>query len=1049
MSDPSIFDERAESQNRAVKVLQKLGYTYVSRSDAETKRGSRSRVLFEDELRAFLGKQQFPFGKEKFNFSSGSIGKAIRELDIPITQGLSQCGKQIYDLLYGGKSLEETLPDGSLQSFDIRYIDFENPENNTFQVTEEFEVERVNGKGKYARPDIVILVNGMPLVVIECKKSSVDVWAGVKQHIRNWGNDYIPQLFKFSQVVIAVNPHKAMYGTCGTPEQHFVSWHEDNKEWLNALCRKCSPDTQVIEQDRALISLLEPGRLLELIRHFIIYDNNVKKIARYKQYFAVKKCLSRIMGKDGQGTRNGVIWHTQGSGKTLAMIMLVKLIISDTAHFKNPRFIMVTDRINLDKQIRDNFLHTKMSPHRASTGKGLIELLKDEENTVITALVNKFEAAIKQDYQNTADNIFLFIDEGHRSHYGKLNIYMTETLPNAVKLAFTGTPLIKETPDIDNKGMVTAKNTYHKFGPLIDSYSWEDAIQDKVTVPILYEGRIIPQDVTSEKINDHLKHLTVGLTREASEDLQRKWSRFIALAQTQKRLAMVAYDLWDHFTHYTKPKKFKAILTCSSRESCIDVYYNLKNLSGIKPAVIITPNNQYEGDDDTRTTESLKKIAQFFFDVIDPLYKNNYDRYEEAMTSQFIDPEGEIDLLIVKDKLLAGFDAPIAGVLYVDKSMQDHTLLQAIARANRVHEDKEFGLIIDYYGIFKKLNSAMDLYSDKDSGLNLFNPEDIKSSILSPEEEKADIEEKHQALWDLFAGIDKKPGSEVWQVWLKDDGLRKTFYTLLASFGKRLDFLFMNYDLYQSIEKKKIERYKADFAFFRKLKAGVSLRYNDSVKFSDYEDGIKHLLDTYVDASDAKILIEPLDIENKKRMQEQLSMLGSKEAKADAIRSRQVEVLESSRHDDPISFLTFMDKIKKTLAEYAHDRDEEAYYSSMETMTEEYRDGRSFVEYPEIIADDSDAKAFYGAILSGIKEKIGEIPDVSDESLAKLALSSKKIIMELAKRDWRENFVAHRNIRAKLDDLIFDYIEDRKLSWELTVVDLIIEKIMLTALKRF
>ncbi|GHV11475.1 DEAD/DEAH box helicase [Spirochaetia bacterium] len=1051
MTDSTIFSERIESQDRAIKVLKKLGYTYVSRSEADTKRGSRNRVLFEDDLRNFLGRQKFSFGKEKFNFSPGSIGKAIRDLDIPITQGLSQCNKQIYDLLYGGKSLEETLPDGSLQSFDIRYIDFEKPENNIFQVTEEFEVERTNGK--YARPDIVALVNGIPLVVIECKKSSVDVWAGVKQHIRNWGNDYIPQLFKFSQILITTNLQKLMYGTCGTPEQHFVSWHEEDKEWLNALCRKCSPDTQITEQDRALISLLEPQRLLEMIRHFIIYDNNIKKIARYKQYFAVKKSLRRIRQEDNQGTRNGVIWHTQGSGKTLTMIMLTKLIINDTAHFKNPRFIMVTDRINLDKQIRDNFLHTTMSPHRAGTGKGLIELLQDEENTVITALVNKFEAAIKQDYRNTADNLFLFIDEGHRSHYGKLNIYMSETLPNAVKIAFTGTPLMNEVQDTGNNGLVASKNTYYKFGPLIDKYSLEDAIQDKVTVPILYEGRIIPQKVTSSKINDHLKYITVGLSQDEAEDLQRKWSRFLALAQTKERLAMIAYDVYEHFIRYVKPKKFKAILTCSSREACIDVYKFLKKLGGINPAVIITPNNQYEGDDDTKTTESLKKIAQFFAEEIEPMYKNNYDLYEDTKTSNFVDPEGEIDILIVKDKLLTGFNAPAAAVLYVDKSMRDHTLLQAIARVNRVYENKEFGLVVDYFGVFKKLNSALDLYSDTDSNMNLFNPEDIKSSILSLEDEKRDLEEKYQAVWVLFEGINKKSGSEAWQKWLYDSSKRKTFYAALASFGKRLDFLFTSYELFQLVGKKKAEQYKKDYIFFKKLKDSVSLRYNDRVQFSDYEDGIKQLLDTYVNASDSKTLIEPLDIQNKQKMQEQLSLLGSKEAKGDAIKSRQVEVLESKRYDDPLLYLTFMEKINKTLEDYAHDRDAEAYYFAMETMAEDYREERSFMKYPEIIMDDSDAKAFYGSILSGIKEKRGDVlPEDSrnpPDSLARLALAAKAIIKEYAKRDWRDNFIVHRNIKAKLDDLIFNYIEQNELFWDLTIIDLIIEKIMLTALKRF
>jgi len=1039
----TIFNERPESQDRALKVLEKLGYTYISRSEAELKRGSRSRVLFEDELHKFLSTQRFIFGSKKFFFSPSSVGKAIRALDVPITSGLSLCNKNIYDLLCGGKSLEETLPDGSLQSFDISYIDFENPENNIFQVTDEFEVERTNGK--YVRPDIVVLINGIPLVVIECKRSGIDVWQGVKQHIRNWGNDYIPHLFKFSQIVIAANPYKVMYGTTGTPGNQFVSWHEEGKDWLKTLCRKCSPDGEIVEQDRSLVSLLEPNRLLELIRHFIIYDNNIKKIARYKQFFAVKKCLKRIKQEDGKGTQNGVLWHTQGTGKTLIMIMLTKLILSDTRNFVNPRFVMITDRINLDKQIRDNFINTKMNPRRAATGKGLIELLQNRENTVITALVNKFETAVKMNYSNPADNIFLFIDEGHRSHYGNLNIYMTETLPNAIKIAFTGTPLLKETGKKNGK---LIKNTYSKFGPLIDRYSLEDAIDDHVTVPILYEGRVIKQEVTSKSINDHLKYLTVGLSTEAAQDLEHKWSRFLALAQTRERLAMVAYDVYEHFLRFAKPKKFKAMLTCSSRAACVEIYYHLKKLSGINPAVVITPNDQKEGDDENNTTESLRQIGQFFAAEIDPLYKGDYAHYEDTVTAQFIDPDGTIDLLIVKDKLLTGFDAPVAAVLYVDKKMQDHTLLQAIARVNRVYPNKEFGLIIDYYGVFKQLNSALDLYSDEQSGMDGFNPEDIRSSVVSLAEEKANIEAKHHALWKIFAGInenEQRPNQ--WYERLADDTVRKQFYETLASFGKWVDFLVTSYELFKAVGKKQAKQYKQDYLFFKKLKDGVTLRYNERILFSDYEDGIRQLLDTYVKADDPKMLIDPLDILNKNKMMEQLSILGSKEAKADAIKTRQIAELETKRYEDPFTYLTFMDKINNTLEMYLHDRNEEVYLAQMENLAEDYREGRSFLEYPELIIDDSDAKAFYGSILSGIDPQ--NEPKEKQDSLARLALEIKGVIKENAKRDWRENTMVHRNIKSKLDDLLFNYIEQNDLQWEEKTIDIIIEKIMLTALKRF
>lgn len=1050
MPNHQIFNERPESQDRAIKVIEKLGYTIVPRSEAEVKRGSRKAVLFEDELQTFLSKRTYPYDNETRYFSGGSIASAVRALSIQSTAGLYAANKEISDMLCSGKSLEETLPDGTRQSFDISFIDFEHPENNIFQVTDEFEVERPNGK--FARPDIVVLINGIPVVIIECKKSGVDVMEGVTQNIRNWGNDYIPQLFQYSQLVMAVNPDKVLYGTCGTPAKYFVSWHEDNKEWLDEWCRKCSPDGTVKEQDRALISLLHPERLLDIIRNFIIYDNNVKKVCRYKQYFAVKKCMDRILMRDDANTRNGVVWHTQGSGKTITMIMLTKMILRESVRkdspIKKPRFVMVTDRVNLDKQIRDNFIHTQMSPHRAKTGKGLIDLLDDAGNTVVTSLVNKFEAAVKQDYRNDDSNIFLFIDEGHRTQYGRLNLYMNKVLPNAVKIAFTGTPLIKNPKKTDKRNIEASRNTYTKFGPLIDKYTLQNAIDDKVTVPIVYEGRVVPQHVTSEQINNHLKHITVGLTEDARKDLELKYSRFVALAQTEPRLNMIAFDLHEHFLNYVKPKRFKAMLTCSSRAAAVEMFYKLRDLGGINPAVVITPNNAKEGDDEQNTPQTLKTIADFFRKEVDPLYKNNYEAYEDSVTGAFTDPEGDIDLLIVKDKLLTGFDAPVAAVLYVDKKLQDHTLLQAIARVNRVYDNKDFGLIVDYIGIFKKLNSALDLYSDDKSGMNTFDQSEIENAISSILEEKDKLAKAHKEVWAIFDGISKnETAADVWQECLREYEVRKTFYEKLSAFAKLVDFMFSSFELYESVGDAKAEEYRKDYLFFKKLKDSVSLRFNDSVDFSKYEDGIRHLLNTYVNAEDAKIIIEPLDILNKDKMEEQLARLGSNEAKAEAIQTRQVEVLENYRYEDPIRYMTFMERINKTIQEYMAERDSEKYLSSMEKMAEDYRAGRSSVKYPEVIMDDGDAKSFFGAICSGIKKSTGESTETELESLGMLSLNIKKVISSNAKRDWRDNVIVHRNIKKELDDLLFDYLEENNLNWSLDTIDIIIDEILMVAKK--
>ena len=609
---------------------------------------------------------------------------------------------------------------------------------------------------------------------------------------------------------------------------------------------------------------------------------------------------------------------------------------------------------------------------------------------------------------------------------------------------------MQKKPKDDKRDFMSAKDTYAKFGPLIDKYTLQDAIDDKVTVPIVYEGRVIPQTVTSEQINAHLKHITVGLNEEAKKDLEVKYSRFVALAQTEARLNMIAFDLHEHFISFVKPKGFKAMLTCSSRAEAVQLFYKLRDLGGITPAVVITPNTSKEGDDENNTPQTEKIIGEFFRKEIDTLFKNNYDAYEDSVTGRFIDPEGDIDLLIVKDKLLTGFDAPIAAVLYVDKKLKDHTLLQAIARVNRVYPDKDFGLVVDYMGIFKKLNSALDLYSDEQSGMNLFNKSEIRAAITAVAEEKDKLAKVHQELWKIFKGIDPNESSaNVWQERLREYEVRRDFYEKLSTFAKMVDFMYSSYELFEVVDFEQAEVYRKDYLFFKKLKDSVSLRFNDRVDFSRYEDGIRQLLNTYVNAEDAKILIEPLDITNKEKMEEQLARLGSNEAKAEAIQTRQVEVLESQRYVDPIRYMTFMERIQKTIADYMEERDSEKYLSSMEKMAEDYRAGRSSVKYPENIMDDSDAKSFYGAVCAGIKKSVG-VSDVEiSDALGQLALDIKAVIVKHTKRDWRDNVIVHRDIRKALDDLLFDYMEEHNLDWSLDTIDIIIDEIMMVAKKGY
>lgn len=1047
MLDHLIFNERPECQNRLISFLQKMGYEYVSRSEAEQKRGSLSKVIFTDELIRFLNKQSFKYKDYEFNFSGESVQRAVNALDASLLQGLAMASKEIYNLLTLGISVEENITiDKDVpvrQSFDLFYIDIEHPANNIWQVTEEFSVERPNGQ--YARPDVVIMVNGIPLAVIECKKSSVDVKEGILQNVRNMGPDYLPHLFKYTQLVIAMNPNKVVYGTCGTGADYFVEWHEDDVEWQEEICKRCSPDGNIVEQDRVIASLLDKKRLLTLIHDYILYDSNIKKICRHQQFFAVENAIKRINGEDGKETKGGVIWHTQGSGKSLTMVMLVKKIQFLKAS-EHPRFIIVTDRVALDKQIRDNFANSQMTPVRAATGKGLKTILKDKSNLVVTTLINKFETVCKNHYlEPYSDKFYVLVDEAHRSQYSAMYNYMREVLPNATLIAFTGTPLIAK----------SKKNTYQKFGDPIHNYTMKRSIEDGITVPLVYEGRKVKQNDPSNTIDAYFESLTENLPDEAKKELKNKYSKWSKLAEASSRINLVAFDIYDHFVNYCLPKGLKAMVVCSSRATAVDVFNIISSLPGKKahPRVVITFGDKREGDDDDITAASIKKINDYHNKHVKPLFGDNDEKYTDSVCDDFKNPDGDINMLIVKDMLLTGFDAPVAGVLYVDKTLQEHNLLQAIARVNRVYKGKDFGLIVDYWGIFKKLRAAVDLYDDAESSMNVFSPSDIENAILGPIDEKNKLEQAHKDLLDMFPAFDDSTTSDAWQLSLEDEIKRNEFYDKLKKFANLLNLALTNREIFTEIGIDKIEEYRKDYRFFDKLRQSVIERFDNEIDLSKYEAGIKNLLDTFVNATDVHQIIKPVSITDEAAMAKLLSSDDPKNVKADKIKTRIESELKQVRYDDPLLFEEFSTKIKKTLAEYDETRDADKYFTAMETMADDFRNGRLTRDYPSSIANDSDTKAFYGAIINILRSKTElNLSDALENVIANYSRKITQVVADRAKRDWKHNEVVHKQIHRALDDCLFemfDEIEYEINNSNIDTLDLIIDEIMKVAVARY
>ena len=398
--DQNAYLEVNVSQKPAIALLQSMGYTYISPEDCEKQRGSRYHVLLKDILRGQLRRlNRYSYAGAENEFSAANIERAMEELDEPLTDGLVRTSEKIYDALLLGKSYPETVGGGKSLSFNLKYIDWEHPENNLFHVTEEFAVESQD-KLHNARPDIVLFINGIPFAVIECKAPHISVDQAVEQIIRNQQADYIPQLFKYAQIVMATNKNAVKYATAGTPKKFWSVWKEQDTAFLDSRLAQLVADRAPTEQDRNIISLFSRERLMELTRYFVLFDANVKKICRYQQYFAIREIIKTIAQQDSKGNRqSGVIWHTQGSGKSLTMVMLAKYILMELAVY-NPRVVIVTDRKELDGQIAATFAHTRLNPARATSGRHLVELVTNGKADVITTIINKSEAVKKAKKEN-------------------------------------------------------------------------------------------------------------------------------------------------------------------------------------------------------------------------------------------------------------------------------------------------------------------------------------------------------------------------------------------------------------------------------------------------------------------------------------------------------------------------------------------------------------------------------------------------------------------------------------------------------------------------
>jgi type I restriction enzyme R subunit len=620
--------------------------------------GKTTNVLLEDILRKQLKEiNSIRVSTHKTSiFTDDNIERGILALkDLPMNEGYIHACETVYNLITLGKALEQSI-DGDKKSFTLQYIDWKNWENNVFHVTEEFSVMRSTSKEHY-RPDLVLLVNGIPLCIIECKRPDMKepLAQAISQHLRSQQEDGIRHLYVYSQLTLSIAAQEASYATNSTPEKFWSKWQEkfdteaEEKAYKSKLfelknspltlaqknklfsgrfkyVRQCFDALENAEilptkQDEYLYGLCSPKRLLDIVFSFILFDNGAKKVARYQQYFAVKKSMRRLSAVDGGKRKGGVIWHTQGSGKSLTMVMLAQAIAMDKT-IRNPKIILVTDRTDLDRQITGTFRKCGGFVENATTGQRLVDLLESRSDAVVTTIINKFWAAMKKIKKPLeSHDIFVLVDEGHRTQHGIFNIEMQKTLPNACFIAMTGTPLFKKD-----------KSTAAKFGGIIDAYTVDQAVNDKAVVPLLYEGRLARQIVNASPLDIFFEMVSEPLNEYQKADFKKKFSRADQLNSAEQKIYAIAWNVSLHFRDNWQGTPFKAQLVCDKKINAIRYKEFLDEIGIISSEVLISPIDEREGED-SAYEKSNEKENRFWKRMMDE--HGNSKSYEKNIINRF------------------------------------------------------------------------------------------------------------------------------------------------------------------------------------------------------------------------------------------------------------------------------------------------------------------------------------------------------------------------------------------------------------------------------
>ncbi|MBW3663373.1 MAG: type I restriction endonuclease subunit R [Actinobacteria bacterium] len=1000
MSDVGQHERRV--QNRVVELLgDDLDYTYLGNlKDAD----DNSNVI-EPRLTDWLRRQ---------GYEDGLINQALQALRRAKAVGggrsLYDANRDVYFLLRYG---HDAQVEAGKQAQHLNFIEWDDPENNDFALAEEVTVAGKHDK----RPDIVLYVNGIAVAVLELKRSTVSVTEGVRQMLDNQKPEFIQPFFSTVQLVMAGNDTEGLrYSVIETPQKYWLEWKE--------------PSELASPLDAALV-LCNQARLLELIHDFIVFDAGTKKIARHNQYFGVKAGQQRVKDREG-----GILWHTQGSGKSLSMVWLAKWIRENV---EDARVLIVTDREELDEQIEKVFYGVDEQIYRTASGADLIKQLRDGANWLLCTLVHKFGVGTgdEADYAKAVEraiasgfeargNLFVFVDECHRTQSGKLHADMRELLPGATFIGFTGTPLLK-----DDKA-----RSIEVFGSYIHTYKFDEAVEDGVILDLRYEARDIDQRITSPgKIDAWFEAKTKGLSDLAKADLKRRWGTLQKVLTAQSRLDKIVADIM--FDMATRDRlmndRGNALLVCSSIYEACKFYEAFSRTSLKHKCAIVTSyrptadtiKGEETGEGETEALEkyaTYRKMVADYFDISEDDAVGRVEDFEDEVKQKFIEQPGQMKLLIVVDKLLTGFDAPAATYLYIDKPMADHGLFQAICRVNRLDgEDKEYGCIIDYQDLFKSLESAVHVYTS--GAFEDYDHEDVAGLIKNRlDQARERLDETREIVKALCEPIGQQPSTSDYLHYFcaEDSGNAQQ---LKANEPKRLKlykhvgaFVRAYADLANEMDEagysgQEAAEIAAEVKHYENVRREVKLASGDYVDLKVYEPDMRHLLDSYIEAEDSQVLSD---------FDEQgLVQLIVERGAAGAIAS----LPEGIRDDDDLSAETIVNNVRRVIVDERPVNPK--YYDRMsvllDNVIEERRrrafDYRQYLKELEKIAGQvtrPGGASYPAPIDSPARRALYDNLDSNEQ----LALAIDEAVRGTKRDGWRSSVMKQREIHRALDAVL-------------------------------